>query len=405
MSSATEKRDLRSGTTIWQAARRPSLRMAPLTGPIETDVIVVGAGISGALVAERLAESGFRVVIVDRRGPCRGSTAASTSLIQFEIDKPLVHLIEKIGAKKAARAWRRSAASVEDLVVRARRLRIGCDLERRATLYLAGDMLGARDLQREVALRRAIDLPSQYLDREQLLKRVGIDRRGAILSEGNAEADPVKLAAGFLRHAIQLGAQLFAPVDVTNVRSRSRGIEVQTSGGVTLHCRFLVYATGYELAEDVPARKHEIISTWAIATTPQPRKLWPTRDLIWEASDPYLYMRTTADGRVIAGGEDEDFEDEDKRDALIAAKTARIERKLGKLLPRIDASAAFRWTGCFGTTPTGLPMIGEVPGMPNCYAILGYGGNGITFSMIAAQILQRSICGARDPDADLFAFH
>ena len=182
VSRATAKRDLRTGKTIWQIARRPSLRVAPLTAAIETDGIVVGAGISGALVAERLAECGFRVVIVDRRGPCRGSTSASTSLIQFEIDEPLVHLIEKIGARKAERAWRRSAAAVEDLIVRTRRLRIGCDLERRATLYLAGDELGPRDLQREVALRCAIGLPSQYIDREQLLKRVGIDRRGAILS-------------------------------------------------------------------------------------------------------------------------------------------------------------------------------------------------------------------------------
>jgi len=42
--------------------------------------------------------------------------------------------------------------------------------------------------------------------------------------------------------------------------------------------------------------------------------------------------------------------------------------------------------------------------MARCYAALGYGGNGITFSMLAAQLIQRSICGACDPDTDLFAF-
>lgn len=404
-SSSTEERDLRTGKTIWEGTRPPRLQVLPPPGgAIDTDVVVVGAGISGALIAERLAATGFRVAIVDRRGPCLGSTLASTSLIQFEIDTPLVQLSEKIGARKAARAWSRSAASVAHLIARTRELRIRCDLARRATLYLAGDVLGARDLKREVELRRQIGLPSQYLDRAGLAERVGIDRSGAILSDGNAEADPVKLAAGFLRHAIALGAQLFAPLHVTKVRSLARGIEAHTHEGVTLHCRFLVYATGYELPEDLPATGHGIESTWVIATKPQPERLWPTRDLIWEASDPYLYTRTTADGRVIAGGEDEPFEDDGRRDALIHAKSARIETKLAKLLPRLDPSAELRWAGCFGTSETGLPTIGEIPGMRRCYAVLGYGGNGITFSMIAAQIVQRSICGARDPDADLFAF-
>jgi len=401
---ATEERDLRTGTTVWQAAPRPRLNVSPLTSAVSTDVVVVGAGISGALIAERLAAAGFRVVVVDRRGALRGSTTASTSLIQFEIDTPLLHLREKIGAKNAARAWSRSAAAVEDLLQRARSLRIRCDLASRATLYLAGDVLGARDLQREVELRRNIGLPSRYLDRASLQKRIGIDRRGAILSIANAEADPIRLAAGFMRRAIRLGARLFAPVDVIQVRSRPRGIEVETREGVTLRCRFLVYATGYELAEDLPARGHAIHSTFAIATGPQPENLWPTRDLIWEASDPYLYLRTTPDGRVIVGGEDEEFEDDEKRDALIPAKSRRLQLKLAKLMPSLDTSAEFCWAACFGSSETGLPTIGEVPGMARCYAALGYGGNGITFSMLAAQLIQRSICGACDPDTDLFAF-
>jgi glycine/D-amino acid oxidase-like deaminating enzyme len=405
VTSATDERDLRTGMTIWQAAPRPSLRVSALTSAISTDVVVVGAGISGALIAERLAATGFRVVIVDRRGPCRGSTAASTSLIQFEIDTPLLHLREKIGAENAARAWIRSAATVEELIQHARRLRIGCDLASRATLYLAGDVLGARDLQREVELRSDLGLPSCYLDRASLQKRVGIDRRGAILSAANAEADPIRLTAGFLRRAIRLGARLHAPVDVIHVRSRPRGIEVQTREGATLRCRFFVYATGYELAEDLPAEGHSIHSTWAIATKPQPENLWPTRDLIWEASDPYLYLRTTPDGRVIVGGEDEDFEDDEKRDSLIASKSERLQKQLAKLMPSLEPSAEFRWAACFGSSETGLPTIGEVPGMARCYAALGYGGNGITFSMLAARLIQRSISGAGDPDSDLFAFH
>jgi glycine/D-amino acid oxidase-like deaminating enzyme len=39
----------------------------------------------------------------------------------------------------------------------------------------------------------------------------------------------------------------------------------------------------------------------------------------------------------------------------------------------------------------GSPTIGEIPGYAYCYAALGYHGNGITFSMLAASLLTDAI--------------
>jgi glycine/D-amino acid oxidase-like deaminating enzyme len=115
-------------------------------------------------------------------------------------------------------------------------------------------------------------------------------------------------------------------------------------------------------------------------------------------------LRTTFDSRVICGGEDEEFSESTQRDARNDAKTFRLEQKLGKLFPRVRAHAEFSWTACFGASATGSPTIGEIPGYPHCYAALGYGGNGITFSMLAASLLTAAIRGKRHPDAHLFAF-
>ena len=100
-------------------------------------------------------------------------------------------------------------------------------------------------------------------------------------------------------------------------------------------------------------------------------------------------MRATADGRVICGGEDEEFTDEDERDALIAEKTAADRRKAqGKLLPQLDTTPEFAWAGSFGTTTTGLPYIGAVAAASaHLQPCMGYGGNGITFSQIASEIV------------------
>ncbi len=72
---------------------------------LKTDIVIMGAGISGALVANQLCQAGYRVVIVDRRHAGMGSTAASTSLLQYEIDKPLHQLINVVGEKNAVRSY------------------------------------------------------------------------------------------------------------------------------------------------------------------------------------------------------------------------------------------------------------------------------------------------------------
>jgi glycine/D-amino acid oxidase-like deaminating enzyme len=115
-------------------------------------------------------------------------------------------------------------------------------------------------------------------------------------------------------------------------------------------------------------------------------------------------LRTTSDDRVICGGEDEQFSESIRRDARNNAKTSRLEQKLSTVFPRVTARAAFSWTACFGASTTGSPTIGEIPGYPHCYAALGYGGNGITFSMLAASLLTAAIRDKREPRAGLFAF-
>ena len=207
-----------------------------------------------------------------------------------------------------------------------------------------------------------------------------------------------------LRRVRSAGTRLLAPVEITGVESKRFRVTVSTAQGFDIDAKQVVFCTGYEMLNLVPVVNHRIASTWVIATRPQPQRLWPEECLIWEASEPYLYARTTLDGRVICGGADAAFSDERRRDAQLDAKAVVLERKLSALLPTVDARAAFRWTGSFGQSSTGLPSIGAVPGYRHGFAVLGYGGNGITFSMLASELLVAATSGRRDPDSSLFAF-
>ena len=402
--SVTRLRDLRTGRSPWCTPDSQAVPVERLVAPLKADVVVVGAGITGALVAQALSAMGQSVVVLDRRAPAHGSTAASTALLQFEIDTPLIHLIDAVGFERARHAWLWSQRAVQDLGALVRQHDIACAFRPRQALYLAGNVLGAGDLAEEGRQRRSIGLPSAFLDSAHLRALAGIDREAALISDGAADVDPVRLTAGLLRRALAQGCRVFSPTQLAEVVPGTRRIEMVTTDGVELAASALVFATGYELADGIPMQGHAITSTWAFATQPQPQAIWGGGELIWEASNPYLYIRTTTDGRVIVGGEDEPIDDANERDTLLPAKIQALQTKTTRLLPEVDLAADYAWCGTFGASDNGLPSIGAVPGMPNCYAILGFGGNGLTFGMVASQVITSLLSGRYSADAELFAF-
>ena len=128
----------------------------------------------------------------------------------------------------------------------------------------------------------------------------------------------------------------------------------------------VVLATGYELTDIVPAGEAsdhlDLGDRHAAAAAQRCGRKKPSSG---KPPTPISTCARPADGRVICGGEDEEFTDEERRDALIDGEVGqRIAEKLGKLFPNLDTKPEFAWAGSFGTTTTGLPYIGAVPRHP-----------------------------------------
>ncbi len=396
------KKDLRGGYPLWNSAHlsvHTRLRLARE----RCDVAVVGAGVTGALTALALVEAGLDVVVVDRREPAVGSTAASTALIQYELDIPLRELRDMIGPRKAFRAWRRSHAAIGDLKSTIRKNGIEADWIDRGALYLDGDELGSRGMREECRVRNRAGLESRFLTSRDLKTEFGFERPAALFSPGAAELDPVLLTTGALRIVKSKGGRIYAGQTITSIESTAGKVRLLSRKDGEIIAKKAVFATGYEVVEGLPRDLFKITSSWAIATEPiDDAQFWPTRCLIWEAATPYLYMRSTSDNRILAGGEDSDLLSPDRRDAAIPNKSKALLKKVQALLPDTKLSIAFAWAGAFADSPTGLPVIRELDGFPGCMAILGCGGNGITFSVIASQIVEKWVRGKRDADAALF---
>ncbi len=211
--------DLREGLSIWETRRGPlhDWRAPPLAE--EVDVAIIGAGITGAFVAERMARAGLRVAVFDKRAPQQGATAASTALVMWETDFPLIELEQRIGFEAAAAIWRRCFAAIGAMEKLAGA--IGAAFEPRESLYLAGDMLDPDLLKLEAGLRQRAKLPSHWEHDEATLARDGVAASASLRSSGAGALDPIQFAHALLKAAQARGTFSARRIDLGELGART----------------------------------------------------------------------------------------------------------------------------------------------------------------------------------------
>jgi glycine/D-amino acid oxidase-like deaminating enzyme len=389
------------------SARRNDFN-GPLDADARCDVCVLGAGVTGALIADRFSEAGLDVVVLDKGQPAAGSTAMSTCLLMYDLDVMLHRLIEQLGEAAAVRAYRLGAWAVERVGELCRDAEAACGFANRRSLMLARPGDGEL-LRREHDGRAGHGFEVEWLDTRRLREQYDIDRPSAIRTGPAAEVDGGCLTSHLLRRAASRGVRVHPGSGYERIDGDAERPVVVTEAGFEVACKRVVLATGYHALRHVPEGLVDMSVTFAAATEPVADfGPWSQRELIWETGSPYTYLRTTPDRRVIVGGGDVPLEqvkrDGRSRDAWVAEKAEALLAQQRRLLPWIDRPIDRAWGGLFGNTADGLPYIGEVDVMPGCLFALGYGGNGVTFSVIAADVLLDAVRGREHPDAGMFAF-
>lgn len=393
--------DLKSDLPFW-TVRNGLLRVyPPLDRNIQCDALVIGGGISGAFLANRMVKKGIDCVLIDRLDIGFGSTSASTALLQYEIDTPLHELQKKVGPVAAERAYWAGIESIERLQVLAGR---ECGFALRPSLQIATRAADMKNLEMEFQTRHKLKFPVVLLGRADL-RTWGIEGAGAIRSRIAGEVDPYQLTHRLLRLASTSGLRVYDRTAAINYAHSRSQVTVDTDRGRQIRCRTVFFATGYETQDILPEKVVTFKSTYALVSEPMgDLDWWKDRSLIWSTGDPYLYMRTTSDRRVLVGGEDDGVLNPERRDRQIVRKTRQLVRRFNGLFPKLRIEPAFGWAGLFGSTKDGLAYIGAHPAFPRAYFALGFGGNGITFAEIASRILTDLFLGHHNSDEKIFAF-
>ena len=405
LSQKSDSMDLRSGHPYWLLKNGLLADYPSLKHDESCEVAVIGGGITGALVAYHLVQEGVETVLVDKRDIGAGSTAASTALLQYEIDTELHELIGTVGEVHAVRSYRLGLEAIDTVERLSGELSDDCGFKRKTSLYLASRKSDVPQLRKEYDTRKIFGFHVEYLEAKDIESRASFTAPGAILSYGDAQVDPYRLTHQLLAAAKKHGLRVYDRSEVSKVEPSDDGVVLHLGSGSRINGQRVVFATGYESQQYLKQNVGVLKSTFALISEPfDSFEGWPDRSLIWESARPYFYLRTTSDDRAIVGGEDVSFATAHKSDQLIARKTKKLQRRFADMFPRLDMEVSYTWAGTFGETKDGLAYIGQTPEFPRAYFALGYGGNGITFSVIAAKIITDLHLGRPNPDADIFRF-
>jgi len=396
--------DLRSGKPYWPLRRGLCGIYPPLGTPIDCDVVVIGSGITGALIAWRLVEAGLSTVVLDRRDCAMGSTAASTAVIQYEIDTPLVELSELVGEKDAVRSYEACREAIGTLAKIDEMIGNQGGFRKRRSIYLCSTEQDEKSLRTEYEFRQKHGFRCEWWSREQLRGESDLDAVAAIVTLEAGDLDPYSFTHALLSYACQRGLRLFDRTELTSWSEFDGGIAIETDRGVTLKPRFTVLAGGFETTNYLKERVAKLVSTYAFITEPiTDWQGWPKDSVLWETSRPYIYARETEDNRLIFGGEDLPFKHETVRDHYLPKKIEKLTERAREMFPRIDFEVAFSWAGTFAETDDGLPFVGTHPDSNRMLLAMCYGGNGISYSVIAAEICRDIILGKNHPMQQIFS--
>ncbi|MFP4697428.1 MAG: NAD(P)/FAD-dependent oxidoreductase [Eubacteriales bacterium] len=396
-----------TGDSFWNLSEKNTTKnYSNLRKNIECDVLIVGGGITGALCSYYMNKSNIDTVLIDKNTFASGSTMINTSLLHYEIDINLYNLSKIYNKNIATRYFQLCRKALYDLKVLLNKTKIDANFIKRKSLHAAKNFNQNIQLIKEYNSRKSAGFKVTYVSKKIMKNHFDLPYYSGIYSFDGGEINPYLLAHNLIDYSTEHGLQAFENTELIYIDYK-KGYNIAYTPNHTIKTKKIIFATGYEA--DPLVDKYTtttFYNTYTLITKPLTDKyLWKDNCLIWEGKHPNCYLRTTKDNRIIIGGLDTPYKGFIPNRKLLEKKSNLLYKKLNHLLPHLNIEKAFYSAGIYADTKDSIGYIGEVPLYPNCYFILGYGTNGIIYSIIGSQIIKDLYKYGYHQDAHLFSFY
>lgn len=406
----------RYGTPLWIPRSASRTRGAPsrqerhprLTDTVETDVAVVGAGLTGTLIACQLARAGRRVVLLeaDRAG---ATAALDAGWIVETPGVPFRELRARHGLKAARHLYEATRKSALDVAAFLRRLGTNVGLDGRESLLLPAPFEDPKALEREQQARAEAGLDAVWLPPRRIAAEVRVDQpRGGLKTHSEGVVDPYRAWRALLKAALAARAALYEQSPVTRVKVGRRAAEVVTPGGL-VRADAVVIATGTPRPLVPSLQRHvRVDHTYAVATEPLAgalRPRLPAGTIVRTAGNKQKALTLTREGRVLVQGGDQPAVPARRQDRALVQRAGELMYELSVLYPALSGvQPEFAWAAPRVTARDGLMLIGPHRNLPRHLFALGLGATGLSGAWLAARVLLRRLAGEAETADETFGF-
>ena len=377
---------------LWERTAPPAPDTLPLSGDVETSVLVIGAGFTGLSAALHLAERGTDVVVLEGREVGFGGSGRNVGLVNagmWVMPDDLPGALGQTYGDRLLTLLGDAPKLVFDLVARHA---IPCEINPAGTLHCAVGRTGLEEIERRAAQWRRRDAPVDVLDRAATAALIGSDRYdGALLDRRAGTIQPLAYVRGLARAALAAGARLHTGSPVSAVeRQGARWRATTPRGSVT--AEWIVVATNAYTTAPWPEIRAELVHLpyFNLATPPLSDNLrmsiLPQRQGCWDTQEVLSSFRMDAAGRLVYGSVGA------LRGTGSPVHRFWGERTLRKLFPQLgEVRFEHAWYGKIGMTANSLPRFHELA--PRVVAFSGFNGRGIAPGTVFGRELARLILG------------
>jgi glycine/D-amino acid oxidase-like deaminating enzyme/nitrite reductase/ring-hydroxylating ferredoxin subunit len=387
------KSDEGQSVSIWEATGEIQ-EPGSLNTDLQTDVCIVGAGISGLTTAYMLAKAGRKVVVVDDGIITGGETCRTTAHLSNAIDDRYYELEKLHGEEKSRLAAESHTAAIDKIEEISRLEGIDCDFSRvNGFLFPAPD--GKDDLNEELKAAHRAGLTA--VEQIESAPLPGFETGATLRFPNQGQFHVIKYLAGLVQVIQTNGGQVFSQTKVIDWTGGDDP-EVELLSGNRIRANSLVLATNYPLKSGVHV-KQAAYRTYVVGLKIPKGSV--EKALFWDTEEMYHYVRIQEEADydvLISGGEDhrvgqaDDFEQ----------RYERLEQWTREHFP-VAGETLFRWSGEVQESGDYLAYIGRWSvGEPNVYMVTGDSGMGMTHGTIAGMLISDLILARENPWTELY---
>jgi glycine oxidase len=353
-------------------------------------VIVIGAGIIGVSIADRLASAGASVTVLDMRGPGQGASQASAGM--------LAPYTEAHGHDELLALGIRSLAMFDRLVSELEQT-TGRQIEyhRTGTLEVAFDETHRGRLVRAHQALAAAGVDNALLDASELRRRepaAAATAAAALLTVPHGFVGVESLLSALVHRARFSGVVFVTPAESLAVEERGKSVQVRVGDHVEVADYTVIAAGCWSGRVRV---KHKA----ALPVRPVRGQLLHLRwnggrpgGIVW---GPRCYVVPWSDGTVLVGAtvEEAGFDEHATAEGVRELTDAVIELLPGARSARFGGVRV----GLRPAVPDGLPVIGPLADAPRIVVATGHYRNGVLLAPVTAEIVVRHILEGVNDDA------